>query len=164
MLAPCAAGCHWPGVTLQNALNKEGRESLFFSTAFRSVTVGLRLCFTRGGSSQFRYSLAWLGWALRKDKAMCFARSLICSWRRPLLRLRSDSQRQLELLRRLAAPRPQWNVALLQLGFALPPRQSGFALPSRSLPVLAQQLAAHPPEPRLAPPRPWMAAAASSAT
>ena len=85
---------------------------------------------------------------------MCFARSLICSWRRPLLRLRSDSlrhQRQLELLRRLAAPRPQWNVALLQLGFAL---QSGHGA---CLSWLSSWLRIH----RLCP---AAAAAASSAT
>ena len=29
-VAPCAAGCHWPGVTLQNALNKEGGSLFFF--------------------------------------------------------------------------------------------------------------------------------------
>ena len=73
-----------------------------------SLSLGHGSRFTRGGSSQFCYSLAWLGWALRKNKAMCFARSLICWWRRPLLRLRSDSlrhQRQLELF--FGQPRPK---------------------------------------------------------
>ena len=94
-----------PTVTLRNAIEKKRPPPSLFK-AFCSVTPaahGPR--FTRGGSSQFCYSLAWLGWALRKNRAMCFARSLICSWCRPLLRLRSDSlrhQRQLELLRRLA--------------------------------------------------------------
>ena len=30
MLVQCAAGCHWPGVTLQNASNNEGGSLFFF--------------------------------------------------------------------------------------------------------------------------------------